>query len=62
MKRNKTFDKFLDEKSKLDKSLTDNYEPPKFLVEPQEGDKGFALVKAAFDAPKSFKYVPKISF
>lgn len=62
MKYKKTFNKFLEEKDKNDKSLTDNYEPPKYLIQPQEGDKGFALVKSAFDAPKQFKYTPRISY
>ena len=62
MKTKKTFSEFLDIKSKNDKSLTDNYTPPKYLVEPQKDDKGFALVKAAFDSKKSFKYVPGITF
>lgn len=58
-KRSYSFKQFLDDK---DKALTDNFEAPKFLVQPAEGDKGFALVKAAFDSEKSFKFVPKISF
>ena len=31
------------------KSLTDSYPAPKYVIAPQPGDKGFALVKAAMD-------------
>ncbi len=56
-KRSYSFKQFLE-----DKSLTDNFEPPKFLVQPAEGDKGYELVKKAFDSEKTFKFVPKITF
>lgn len=34
---------------------TSAYEPPKYLVKPAEGDKGFFMVKAQFDALKGGK-------
>ena len=40
-KHTKTFEDF-------DKANTDNWPPPKYLVKPAEGDKGFALTKSQF--------------
>lgn len=40
-KKTKTFDEF-------DKSSTDSWASPKYLVQPAEKDKGFALVKSGF--------------
>jgi hypothetical protein len=31
---------------------TDNYPPPKYLVEPHKGEKGFFMFKRAFDKKK----------
>ena len=41
---------------------TENYETPKYLVQPAEHDKGFELVSKEFKKENIFTYVPKISF
>jgi|694.fasta_scaffold47411_9 hypothetical protein len=41
-KKFKSFDEY-------HRSLTDSYPPPKYVIAPQPGDKGFALVKSALD-------------
>lgn len=33
----------------FEKGLTDSYPPPEYVIEPQPGDKGFAIVKDALD-------------
>jgi hypothetical protein len=40
-KHTQTFEDF-------DKANTDNWPPPKYLVQPAKGDKGFALAKSYF--------------
>lgn len=35
--------------SEFSKGTTDSYPPPEYVVEPQPGDKGFALVKKALN-------------
>lgn len=40
-KHTQTFEDF-------DKANTDNWPPPKYLVQPAKGDKGFALTKSYF--------------
>jgi hypothetical protein len=40
-KHSQTFEEF-------DKANTDNWPPPKYLVQPAKGDKGFALAKSYF--------------
>jgi hypothetical protein len=44
-KKNKKFKTY----SEFSKGLTDTYPPPEYVVEPAPGDKGFALVKKAFN-------------
>ncbi len=40
----------------FDKADTDNWPPPKYLVQPAKGDKGFALTKSQFrNLTKHFK-------
>lgn len=39
---------------------TDSYEPPKYLVKPAKGDKGFYMFKKAFDNQKKF-FQPRIA-
>lgn len=41
-KHTTTFEEF-------DKANTDNWAPPEYLVKPQPGDKGFAIVKSGFN-------------
>lgn len=43
---------FEDFSKNTDKSEITNYEPPKYLVEPAKGDKGFFMFKRAFDKRK----------
>ena len=50
MAKNKKTPKFED----FDKSYTDDYVPPKYLVKPQPGDKGWEMFKIAFDDQKSY--------
>ena len=40
--------------------ITD-YEPPIYVVQPAEGDTGFAYVKKEFDKMKT-QYTPKVAF
>lgn len=52
----------LDEKKKKkNKGKTSSYKPPEYLVKPADGDKGFFMVKAEFDAMKT-RYTPGIKF
>lgn len=44
MKKVKTFQEKQEEISKKDKSKTDSYPPPKYVIQPAKGDKGFALL------------------
>jgi hypothetical protein len=39
---------------------TSEYEPPKYVVKPAPGDKGFAMFKQAFDNQKSY-FQPRIA-
>ena len=41
-------------------SNTDSYTPPKYLVKPAPGDKGFYMFKKAFDNQKKF-FQPRIA-
>ena len=41
-------------------SNTDSYAPPKYLVKPAPGDKGFYMFKKAFDNQKKF-FQPRIA-
>lgn len=43
---------FKDYEESQDKSQTDSYAPPKYLVQPAKGDKGFALLKGFFKKVK----------
>jgi hypothetical protein len=36
------------------KSFTTDYEPPKYLVKPQPDDKGWEILKTAFDDQKTY--------
>jgi len=49
MTKNKT-KKFED----FEQGLTSDYTPPKYLVQPAEGDKGFYMFKKAFDDQKKY--------
>lgn len=40
--------------NEFNKSLTGDYTPPKYLVKPQPGDKGWEMFKIAFDNQKSY--------
>lgn len=46
--------------STFEKGETDTYEPPKYLVQPASGDKGFYMFKQAFDNQKKF-FQPRIA-
>lgn len=58
MSRIKKFEDFKKEelpkrKKKLtNKGETESYDPPKYVVQPAKGDKGFFMVKKAFDSMK----------
>ena len=41
----KTFEENQNEKRSKDRSSVDAYEPPKYVIKPAKGDKGFALLK-----------------
>jgi uncharacterized membrane protein YdbT with pleckstrin-like domain len=43
-----------------DKGSTESYEPPKYLVDPAPGDKGFFMFKKAFDNQKKY-FQPRIA-
>ena len=45
-----TFEQFLNEA----KGETNSYAPPKYVAQPAEGDKGYALVSAAFNSQKPY--------
>ena len=47
MTKTPTFEEF-------DKSRTEDYPAPKYIVKPAKDDKGFAIVKQAFDDQKPF--------
>jgi hypothetical protein len=48
-KYTKSFEEF-------DSASTDNWDPPKYLVQPAKGDKGFAITKSYFhNMTKHFK-------
>jgi len=44
----KTQKKYTQSFEDFDAADTDNWAPPKYLVKPAPGDKGFALAKSAF--------------
>lgn len=46
MKRKKKFKSF---QEFSERGETSSYPPPKYVVEPAKDDKGFAIVKSAFD-------------
>lgn len=46
MKRIETFNENMKKKRSTDRSSVDAYEPPKYVVQPAKGDKGFALIKS----------------
>jgi len=52
MKRIKKYKEFSPERVSGDPSLTDSYPPPKYVVKPAKGDKGFFMFKKAFDRMK----------
>ena len=45
---NETKKKFTQTFEEFDKANTDNWPPPKYLVQPAKDDKGFALTKSYF--------------
>ncbi len=55
-KKLKNFQEFSDNKSSIE-----NFEPPKYVCQPAENDKGFFMFKAAFDKTKK-RFVPHISY
>ena len=60
----KQFEDFLLEKKKSKSTKDadiDNFEPPKYVVQPAEGDTGFYLVKKEFDKMKR-QFTPGVSF
>ena len=46
---NETYRKFIKSYKEFSKFHTESYPPPKYVIEPAPGDKGFALVKSALD-------------
>lgn len=46
---------------KMKDAATENFEPPKYVVQPQKGDTGFFLVKKEFEKMKR-RYHPSISY
>jgi hypothetical protein len=61
----KNFKDFINE----GKDATSSYPPPKYLVQPAEGDKGFFMLQAQFDAlngknkkADKKKFTPKIQW
>ena len=46
MKKLETFEENSSKRRSTDRSSVDAYEPPKYVVKPAKGDKGFALIKA----------------
>jgi hypothetical protein len=46
MKKLKNFQELLEASENTDRSKTDSYEPPKYVVQPAKGDKGFALLSS----------------
>ena len=50
MSKNKKTPKF----DEFNKTFTNDYVPPKYLVKPQPGDKGWEMFKIAFDKQKSY--------
>jgi hypothetical protein len=50
MTKNKKTQKFVD----FEEGLTSNYEPPKYVAQPAEGDKGFEMFHKAFQDQKVF--------
>jgi hypothetical protein len=51
MKRIKSFEEYLAEITE-DKSKTDSYAPPKHVIQPAKGDKGFKLLKGLLSKAK----------
>jgi hypothetical protein len=50
MTKNKKTQKF----EEFEDGLTNSYDPPKYLVQPAEGDKGFYMFQKAFKDQKKF--------
>lgn len=48
------------ESQQIAEADTNSYEPPKYVVKPAPGDKGFAMLKTAFDNQKSY-FQPRIA-
>lgn len=48
------------ESEQFESADTDNYKAPEYVVKPAEDDKGFAIVKNAFDNQKSY-FQPRIA-
>jgi len=49
MKKILSFKEFEHNKAKKDKSRTESFTPPEHVIEPAKDDKGFKIVKDAFD-------------
>lgn len=55
-KKFKNYDEF-----DSDKSRTENYTSPEYLVKPAEGDKGWAYMKGEFNKKKT-RFIPRIDW
>ena len=52
MKKIQSFEEHQSKVAEEDKSKTDSYEPPKYVIKPAKGDKGFALLRSLLDKVK----------
>lgn len=58
------FEQFVEKKKKKKKVKSgeiENYDPPKYVVQPHEGETGFFLVKKEFEKMRN-RFSPGISF
>lgn len=59
------FEEFVEKKTKKKRKKNDgnieNYEPPKYVVQPHKGETGFFLVKKEFEKMKN-RFSPGISY